>query len=307
MERWQLRAFGALVGGLVPATAAAGAWWVLPANADGGAWPGVDDVAGLLAWGIPPGFVAGVILAPWAVATRWALTAAVGAAGLGVAFGILGVAISGAIGAPIAVILLLPVILVYGTLYGFPVALPAAWVAAVLLRMAPRHGRLAIAAAFVLVATTALLAGPALAYGDVLAARHQLSDLRGVPRLATLRAVRFEWQIANCSSWTYTLRATETHLDGRRSTREVTAPGGGVRRGVLELEPGWSSTIEADADAGLTAAWRGPHEVLRNIDADLIARIEISPNGERYLQARQPHETPHPGVPLCPLGASSAL
>jgi hypothetical protein len=297
MERRSVHALGGLLGGFVPAATAAVAWWL-----------GFETIAGLALIGIVPGAIAGYVLAPWTIASRSALPPSLAAAALGVALGI-GVAVIGGVlgGTSAEILLLLPIVLAYGIGLGFPVAGPTAFVAALLLRTAARRRRRAAASVVSLVAVTMLLGIPALVFGGQISARRDLPNLRAAAPYVALLPVRLDWQIANCSPWAYALDVIDTHLDGTRSSHHLTAPPQSTVQGVLELEPGWESTIEAGSEAALLPAWRGPHPAVRDAVGDrLVARFEIAPNGEWSSRVRLSSRTELTGVPLCSLVAMPA-
>lgn len=294
MERRFVHALGSLFGGFVPATTAAVAWWL-----------GFETIAGLALTGIAPGAIAGYVLAPWTIASRSALPPSLAAAALGVVLGIVVVVIGGALGGTSTeILLLLPIVLVYGMVLGFPVAGPTAYVAALLLRTGARRRRWAAVSVLSLVAVTSLLGIPALAFGGQISARRELPNLRAAAPFVALLPVRLDWEIANCSPWAYTLDVIETHLDGTRSSHHLTAPPRSAVRGALEVEPGWQSTIEAGSGAALLPAWRGPHPAVRDaVGDDVVARFEIAPNGEWSTTVRLPSRTGLIGVSLCLLAA----
>ena len=226
MERGLICALGGLFGGFVPATTGVVAWWL-----------GFESIAGLALIGIVPGAIAGSTLAPWTVASPSALPPSLAAAALGVVLGIVVVVVGGVLdGTAAQFLFLLPIVLAYGLILGFPVAGPTAYGAALLLRIAVRRQRWAAASVVSLVAVTLLLGIPALALGGQISARRELPNLQAAPPFVALLPVRLDWEIANCSPWGYSFRVVEAHLDG--TARRTVSP---RRRGVPRAVSGrWS-------------------------------------------------------------------
>jgi hypothetical protein len=291
MERRLVYTLGGLFGASVPATAAAVAWWL-----------GLDDVAKLALIGIVAGAITGCLLAPWTVASRRALPPSLAAAALGVGVGIVVALVGGVASGTPEILLLLPLVIAYGIVLGFPVAGPTAFVAAVLLRITVRRPRWTAALLVSLLTVSLLLGIPAAVFGEQIAARRQLPSLRAAPRFVALLSVRLDLEIANCSGSAYSFRIVETQLDGTQSAQIWTASPQAALRAVWRLEPGWKGTIEADSAAALRPAWRGPHGAIRDaLGADVVARLEIASYGEWSL--RLPSVTGLTGVALCPLEA----
>lgn len=267
-------------------------------------WIGFEDTAELAAGvGTFAGLVTGWMLAPRAVSSRsiWG-SGLLGAAG-GTLLGILGMLILAVLAQPFA-LMLWPLFLAFGALLGFPIALPTAFVAFALLRATAGRWRWVAAAVLALSAAIIVLGLPAIACADNINARRRLPNLASKPAVAALMSVKLDWEIANCSPWMHTVRVTETYLDGTRSIHDLVAPSQTAVSGVMTLQPGWESTIEADPSADIPVAWRGPHDALRDaLGEDMKARFEIAPNGERSLHIESSTRRGSTGVLLCPLNA----
>jgi hypothetical protein len=292
VERRLVYALGTLFGGLVPATTAAVAWWL-----------GFDDFASLAVIGIVAGAFTGCVLAPWTVASRRALPPSLAGAALGVAVGIVVAVVGGVASGTPEILLLLPVVAAYGIALGFTVAIPTAFVAALLLRVAVRRRRWAVVLLVSILAVIVLLGIPVAVVGEQISARRQLPNLRAAPRFVSLLPVRLNMEIANCSSSSYSFRIAETQLDGTRSALVSTVSPQSAIRVAWSLQPGWEGTIEADFAAALRPIWRGPHAAIRDaLGADVVGRLEIASYGEWSL--RRPSETGLTGIALCPLVAA---